>query len=647
MAMRMSGLMSGMDTESVIQQLVEARSTKVKDAKNSQTKLEWKQEIWKGLNGKLKTLQSKLNDLRFSSGYTQKVTKSSDEGIATVLTGESAVNGVHSLSVNRMAKTAYLTGGKVSKIPGATTGEIDATTQMADLMEFSSPDEKKHLTLNKGDGSRVDIELGWSTTISDVLTKLKEEGLNASFDAKQQRFFISARESGKAGNFMLTGDYMTLHGLGLNTFENHTTVNGPKWLDGIDHGAVRGKTELRDLLDFPQTAGNFPGTRTLKITKLDEAGNPAGDTLEIQLPEYTRDENGVRHFTTVDDFVAQLKDVGVDAAFDVTQQKFTIRGNYKFEGDDNDFLSFGGTTAQTDVLSALGLGDMTSGGAGGTFVQGQDASITLNGATFTSTNNTFEINGLTITAQSETEPGRSITLTTQQDTDGIYDKIKDFLKTYNEVINEMDKLYNADSAKGYEPLTDEEKSAMSESEVEKYEKKIKDSLLRRDGSVSTISSALKKIMLSGFEVNGKKMYLANFGIGTLSYFSAPDNERNAYHIDGDSDDTSTSGNEDKLKGLIASDPDTVVSFFSQLTQSLYTEMNKQSASVEGYRSFGSFYDDKKMKTDYDDYKSKIKDLEAKLADYEDKWYKKFAAMETAMAKMQQNASAVTGLLGGG
>ena len=44
--------------------------------------------------------------------------------------------------------------------------------------------------------------------------------------------------------------------------------------------------------------------------------------------------------------------------------------------------------------------------------------------------------------------------------------------------------------------------------------------------------------------------------------------------------------------------------------------------------------------------SKIKELEDKLADYEDKWYAKFADMETAMAKMQNNASAVTSLLGG-
>lgn len=280
-------------------------------------------------------------------------------------------------------------------------------------------------------------------------------------------------------------------------------------------------------------------------------------------------------------------------------------------------------------------------------MQGQDAKIRLNGAEFTSKNNVFEINGLTITAMNRTEAGKSITLTTSQDTDGIYDMIKDFLKTYNEVINEMDKLYNADQAKDYEPLSDDEKSNMSESEIEKYEKKIKDSLLRKDSNLNSVSSAMKQIMMKGVKVNGEQMYLSNFGIETLNYFNAPDNERNAYHIDGDPDDTNTSANVDKLKNMIATEPDTVVSFFSQLTMNLYKEMSDQSKAVEGYRSFGSFYDDKKMKSDYDGYNSKIKELEDKLADYEDKWYAKFSKMETAMAKMQNNVNAVTGMLGGG
>ena len=56
MAMRLSGLMSGMDTESIIQELVAVKQTKVDSVKKEQTKLGWKQEAWKELNNKIKKL---------------------------------------------------------------------------------------------------------------------------------------------------------------------------------------------------------------------------------------------------------------------------------------------------------------------------------------------------------------------------------------------------------------------------------------------------------------------------------------------------------------------------------------------------------------------------------------------------------------
>ena len=286
-----------------------------------------------------------------------------------------------------------------------------------------------------------------------------------------------------------------------------------------------------------------------------------------------------------------------------------------------------------------------AGTTGASKTAGRDAVIYLNDIEYTSSKNTFEVNGLTLTVSAETTGTEEVTITTEDDTDGIYDMIKGFLKEYNSLINQMDKLYNADSSKGYDPLTDEEKEAMSDSAIEEWENKIKDSILRKDSTLGTFAQAMKTIMMEGVEVNGQKMYLSNFGINTLNYFSAPDNERNAYHIDGDPDDESTSGNADRLKSMIANDPDTVVSFFTQLSQKMYDKMFDLMKGTE-YSSSMTVYEDKKMKTDYDDYTAKIKELEKKLADYEDKWYAKFAAMETALAKMQNNASAVTSLLGG-
>ncbi len=509
MAMRMTGLMSGMDTESLIQELVAARQTKVDKVKKAQTKHEWKQEAWKGLNTKLKNLQSKyINNLRYASSYSKKTTKVSNNSAVNVITGENAMNGVQELEVKQLAKTSYMTGGKIE-------GNVTALTTMEEL--GLGADFTGTITVTTG-GKTEEINLTGASTISDVLTKLQKAGLNANFDATQKRFYISSKESGADNNFEFSGSEEALSALGLKS------VTKEQW-----------------------------------------------DTM---------------------------------------------------------------TAEEKAANQGLGIK-----------INGQDAIIELNGATYTNSTNAFSINGLTITALAETK-GEKVTVTTQDDVDGIYDMLKDFLKEYNAVINEIDKLYNAASAKGYEPMTDEEKEVLSESEIEKYETKIKDALLRNDETLSSVRTALKETMSAGITIGGETLYLSDFGIETLGYFEAPDNEKSAYHIAGDPDDASTSGKSDVLKGMIASDPNKVIDFFSELSKKLYDKMNSISTSVDGYRSFGSFYEDKKMKTDYDDYTKKIKELEEKLADYEDMWYKKFAAMETTLAKMQSNTNALTGLLGG-
>jgi flagellar hook-associated protein 2 len=514
----MTGMMSGMDTESIIQQLVDARKVKVDNVKKKQKSLDYKQNAWKDLNSKIKGLQTKyLSTMRFSSAYAKKATKVSDSSVASIITGDKASNSVQSLEVKQLAKTAYLTGGEVTDVTGK-EGKFTALTKMSDLgitdagsFKFTVKGEEKTFNFDE------------NTTISDILNEFKNAELNANFDEKSQRFFVSAKESGLAGEFFIEA----------------TDANSAKMLSSLG------------LLSTEQKA-------------------------------------------------AAVTDYGIE----------NLKGNAS------------------------------------TKVKAQDAIIKLNDAEFKNSTNTFEINGLTITANKETKEGEKVTITTQDDTDGIYDMVKKFIKEYNSIINEMDKLYNAEDSK-LQPLTDDEKYALSDKEAEEWEDKLKSSILRRDENLSSVSSGLREMMAVGIEVGGKTLYLSDFGIEKLGYFNAPDNEKNAYHIDGDPDDGDTSGNADKLKSMIANDPSTVIDFFTKLSQSMYDKMTDMSKSVDGYRSFGSFFDDKKMKTDYTDFTSKIADMEKKLNDYEDKWYKKFSKMETAMAKMQSNTNAVTAMLGGG
>ena len=202
-------------------------------------------------------------------------------------------------------------------------------------------------------------------------------------------------------------------------------------------------------------------------------------------------------------------------------------------------------------------------------IDGTKAQITLNGVTYESDSNDITVNGMTITALQETKPGESITVNTQVNVQGIYDSIKDFFKEYNALIKEMDELYNAGTAKGYEPLTDEEKDAMTDKEIEKWEEKIKKSILRRDDTLSSVMNLMTSSMSQGITLSdGKKYSLASFGIKTQGYLASAENEGYCYHIDGDSEDEVSAGNNggnNALMAAIQSNPEMVQEFFQKLS----------------------------------------------------------------------------------
>lgn len=273
-------------------------------------------------------------------------------------------------------------------------------------------------------------------------------------------------------------------------------------------------------------------------------------------------------------------------------------------------------------------------------VDGEDAEIWLNGVQYTGSSSTFTINNLTIEALATTG-NDEISITTSTDTQGIYDKVKDFLTEYNNIINEMTKLYNASSSKGYEPLTDDEKDSMSDKEIEKWETKIKDSLLRNDSTLNGVMSAMTSAMSQAVEIDGKKYSLSSFGIHTLGYLNAADNEQNAYHIDGDEDDTNTSGNADKLMKAISEDPDTIMQFMQNVTTNLYNAIGDKMKSTTLSSAF-TIYNDKQMTTQYTDYTKLIKEWETKISDKEDYYYKKFSSMESALAKLNSTQSSLSG-----
>ena len=80
MAIRMSGMVSGLDTEGIIQSLMEVQTKKKTKVENNKTKLEWKQEKWNDLNNKIyKLYTGTLSNMRLSSSFNAKKASSTDE----------------------------------------------------------------------------------------------------------------------------------------------------------------------------------------------------------------------------------------------------------------------------------------------------------------------------------------------------------------------------------------------------------------------------------------------------------------------------------------------------------------------------------------------------------------------------------------
>lgn len=758
MAIRITGMYSGLDTESIINELASAQSYKKTKLVKAQKKLSWKQDAWKALNTKIYSFYQKLDDMRLQSSYMKKKTTVSNPNAVKVVSGENTVDGVHTLTVDKLAKRAYLTGGSLQTDNG-TCFKGEASLKHLGFTGSGS------INVNGALGQSVEIKVDENMTINQFVNKLKSVGLNANFDQDNQRIYMSSQDTGKDANFTLSGNdskgFEALAALGLLTAppadKNSEAYKAymntaeykeyAKWKDyatnddarnkliadtvaarakaykeqndalAKDNEALKGankynEDELKKLEGY-DTYGKLPADKTYadlkkslydqiygtetEVVKKDENGNPVmedgkevmekvrqgGLVQDLEEKQKAYEELNAKEGADRDeDAIAAAKEAVENAEKEIEKAKDcysyvnaiaaneatikanqdTIDENQKYftatvDSNDSSKVEIKGTqdliddvTAEVNVKTVAAMrfldGEFTkdlSENKQAHKIQGSDAEITLNGVKYSSYNNTISVNGMTITALEETD--KEVTLSTTTDTDGIYDMIKGLFTEYNKLINEMDSMYNAESSKGYEPLTSEEKDAMTDDEIEEWEKKIKDSLLRRDSTLSTVASSMKSVMLQGVNVNGKNMYLADFGIATLGYFASKDNERNAYHIDGDQEDSSVRGKDDLLRSMIASDPDTVMNFFVGLTNNMHDELNKK-MSATTMSSALTVYNDKQMKKEYEDYTDKIKKQEEKLNALMDKWYAKFSAMETALAKMESKNNAVSSMFGG-
>ncbi len=727
MPIRMTGLNSGLNTESIVAALMSAQRTKMTKVENKKTKLEWKKDIWSSLNTKIYDFYTKsLSKMRLKSNYMTKAASSSNTTKVVAKASTKAATGTYTVKVNKLASTQYVSSGKLNKVKvddgNGNQVDADATskTKLKDLKDTSGNPTFTNGTQikieNGANGQTVYLDVNEETTIQDFLDKCTSVGLTATFDEKQQRLFLSSEKSGEGNAFKITSselssnqqqasnDLKTLVGYkGLSSADKSTVDS---LLAGLQNGTVTVADATQKLQEIGKAGVESDAEKKANRFYYDVANKAAGDALSaaaaaagqseadylkangysnldvtdsaavagakasyidnkttelLGTQQYKDDiaaaiQNGISSTDvhsklpgtlSTDEFLYTFDDITTRTT-NITNGIATATQKYYTEMHDN----ASDANASGSALASLGLtnfdgtteikeNDAANNGTGMVVIAAKDTEVEYNGATLTSNTTNISVSGLELEILGTTE-GETVNITVTNDVSGIYDTIKDFLSEYNALLKEMNSYYNADSAKGYDVLSDDEKEAMKDSEVEKWEDKIKDSLLRRDSTLNSIISSFRNKMMGTFTAsNGKTYSLSSIGISTSGDYA----EGGLLHIRGDEDDAEYADEKNVLKQLLEEDPDAVTDVFTHLTESLYTDLQKKMSRTP-LSSALTFYNDKEMNSQLSDYKTRISKLEAKFNEMEDRYYKQFTAMEKAMANMQSQQNSLASYLGG-
>ncbi len=263
---------------------------------------------------------------------------------------------------------------------------------------------------------------------------------------------------------------------------------------------------------------------------------------------------------------------------------------------------------------------------------GQNSIITVDGTDVVRNTNTYEIDGITIelTAKSDT----AISLTTSRDTDKIVDSLKGFVEDYNKLIEELNGYLNEENtSKKYPPLTDAQKKEMSDREIELWEEKSKQGLLRNDSNISSLLSDMRMTLYNSVESAGLALY--DIGIETSNNWK----ENGKLVID-----------EDTLRNAVVSNADSICKLFTDKEQGVAVKLQEviKAAANASSASPGSMvrYAGTKdvlvtSNTLYQEMKNitqTLSKLNTKYTQERERYWKQFTAMEHAISNLNSHSS---------
>lgn len=257
-----------------------------------------------------------------------------------------------------------------------------------------------------------------------------------------------------------------------------------------------------------------------------------------------------------------------------------------------------------------------------------------------SKDNNYTLNGITFNFTNETEQNSPAIITVDNDVDASFEKIKEFVDKYNEVVDQLNGTQREERYRDFKPLTEAQKEEMSEKQIEMWEEKAKSGILRGESIISDSLSSMRQSWYTGVKTDGEYTHLSQVGITTTKSYL----DGGKLEID-----------EDKLKEALREDPQSVEKLFSnnvdgpdrglinRLEDSIQGTMkNIEERAGKSYSTLEGYTLGKNMK----DLNNRISAFEKKLVHVEDRYWRQFTAMEKAVQRMNQQSMQLLSQFGG-
>ena len=292
-----SGLASGMDTESMIENAVSGYKTKISTLQQKRTKVEWQQEVYRSIIGKMSSFSDKYTSYAsstnlLSSGFFNQAVKVTATGKYADMVSASGKtsSSVQILGVKQLARAATYTvsgiGGSKSTATPEFTGSTVDLTEKKELSNVSGS-----LTIKYGgdrsftlDFGELDIYENADKLAEAIRSKLGEQTMTLS-DGTSVKVSekIDVKVNGE-GNI----EFSEKGGAGNGVTISGTTGKLKENLD-VDGGTL--KTAGKTLSNKDAKLGDYLAGKELALT-LD------GVTKKIKLPEYKNDKDYITDLQT-------------------------------------------------------------------------------------------------------------------------------------------------------------------------------------------------------------------------------------------------------------------------------------------------------------------------------------------------------------